>query len=78
MGYAPADDPKFVMLVKIDRPKTVEYAESSAAPIFGEMAKFLLSYMHVPTERKVKAVTVPPVVLNPEPAVLPLDKPLQP
>lgn len=78
VGYAPADDPKFVMLVKIDRPKTVEYAESSAAPIFGEMAKFLLSYMHVPTERKVKAVIVPPVVLNPEPAVLPLDKPLQP
>lgn len=50
-GYAPADHPKFVMLVKIDEPKTVQFAESSAAPVFGEMAEFLLGYFHVPPER---------------------------
>jgi cell division protein FtsI/penicillin-binding protein 2 len=61
-GYAPASDPKFVMLVKIDHPRDVEWAESSAAPVFGEMAKFLLSYLEVPPERavgKVKPVVVP-------------------
>lgn len=50
-GFAPADNPKFVMIVKIDRPKTVSFAESSAAPVFGEMAKFLLTYLQVPPER---------------------------
>ncbi len=50
-GFAPAYDPRFVMLVKLDNPKNVEWAESSAAPTFGEMAKFLLDYYGVePTE----------------------------
>lgn len=42
-GYAPADDPKFVMLVKLDKPSNVEFAESSAAPTFGTIAKWLLT-----------------------------------
>lgn len=50
-GYAPADNPKFVMLIRIDKPRTVNYAESSAAPIFGEIAQFLLSYYHVEPSR---------------------------
>lgn len=51
IGFAPADNPVFSMLVKIDQPRTVEWAESSAAPIFGEIAKFLLNYYKVPPER---------------------------
>jgi len=48
-GFAPADDPKFVMLVKFNKPKSVEWAESSAAPIFGEIADWLLnSYYKLP------------------------------
>lgn len=50
-GFAPADDPKFVMLVRLDQPKNVEWAESSAAPTFGEMAAWLLDYFRVaPTQ----------------------------
>lgn len=52
-GYAPANDPKFVMLVEIEHPRDVQWAESSAAPLFGEMAKFLLTYMQVPPERPI-------------------------
>jgi len=49
IGFAPADDPKFVMLVKLDRPSAVEWAESSAAPTFGEIAKWLLTqYYNLP------------------------------
>ncbi|MFH1078093.1 MAG: penicillin-binding protein 2 [Patescibacteria group bacterium] len=55
-GYAPASDPKFVMLVKIDHPQDVAWAESSAAPVFGDMAAFLLTYLHVPPERPIDAV----------------------
>lgn len=48
IGFAPADDPKFVMLVRLDQPKNVDWAESSAAPTFGEMAAWLLDYFRVP------------------------------
>lgn len=51
VGFAPALDPKFVMLVKIDVPKTTEWAESSAAPVFGQIAKFMLDYYMVPPDR---------------------------
>lgn len=51
IGYAPIGDPKFVVLVKLDNPKNVEWAESSAAPTFGEIMKFLLEYAKIkPTE----------------------------
>jgi cell division protein FtsI/penicillin-binding protein 2 len=47
-GFAPADNPKFVMLVKFDKPGNVKWAEDSAAPIFGEIADWLLnSYFKV-------------------------------
>jgi stage V sporulation protein D (sporulation-specific penicillin-binding protein) len=50
-GYAPIDDPQFVVLVKVFHPKDVEWAESSAAPTFGSIMKFLLEYYKVqPTE----------------------------
>lgn len=51
VGYAPIGDPRFVVLVKIDNPKDVQWAESSAAPTFGQIMKFLLEYARVnPTE----------------------------
>lgn len=53
IGYAPSSDPKFVMLVKLDHPRDVEWAESSAAPLFGEMAKFLLTYEQVQPDRPI-------------------------
>ncbi|TSC57034.1 MAG: cell division protein FtsI (penicillin-binding protein 3) [Parcubacteria group bacterium Gr01-1014_18] len=48
VGFGPVDDPFFVMLTKIDEPKKSDFAGSSAAPLFGEIAKFLLEYYHVP------------------------------
>lgn len=48
VGFAPVSDPRFTMLVKIDRPRDVTWAESSAAPLFGDLAKFLLTYYEVP------------------------------
>ncbi len=52
-GFAPVSDPKFVMLVRIDQPRDVEWAESSAAPLFGELAEYMLNYWQVPKERTV-------------------------
>ncbi|MEK7170784.1 MAG: penicillin-binding protein 2 [Patescibacteria group bacterium] len=43
-GMFPIDDPKFVMVVRLDNPKTVNFAESSAAPTFGEIAEWMANY----------------------------------
>lgn len=47
VGYAPADDPRFVILVKMDRPK-VQRGLEAAAPVFKTLAEWLLAYMEVP------------------------------
>jgi cell division protein FtsI/penicillin-binding protein 2 len=50
-GMAPSDDPRFVMLVKIDQPninKVGRFAESTAVPLFGKLSRFLLQYYQVP------------------------------
>jgi len=51
IGFAPADNPKFVMLVKFDNPRKAQWAESCAAPVWGDMAKFLLQYLGVKPNR---------------------------
>ncbi|MBU0706867.1 penicillin-binding protein 2 [Patescibacteria group bacterium] len=51
-GFGPVDDPVFAMVVKIDVPKDVIWAESSAAPLFGDIAEFLLNYYEVPPTRQ--------------------------
>lgn len=51
-GFGPVEDPKFAMVVRIDNPRDVQWAESTAAPLFGEMAAFLLQYMEVAPTRK--------------------------
>ncbi|MDD5084269.1 MAG: penicillin-binding protein 2 [Candidatus Moranbacteria bacterium] len=51
VGYAPINDPKFVVLVKMVNPKGVQWAESSAAPTFQKVMKFLLENAKIqPTE----------------------------
>jgi len=51
-GFAPTNDPRYVMLVKLDKPKSNKYAENTAAPLFGEISSFLLNYYYrlAPTE----------------------------
>lgn len=50
-GYGPVGEAKFAMVVRLDHPRAVRYAESSAAPVFGELAEFLLRYFEVPQQR---------------------------
>jgi cell division protein FtsI/penicillin-binding protein 2 len=49
IGYAPAFDPKFIALVKLDNPaaKTSSY---SAVPIFQELGTYILDYLQVPPD----------------------------
>ncbi len=51
-GYAPVDHPKFVILVKLDRPKKDDFGSKSAAPLFKDIAKFLFDYYGIPPDEK--------------------------
>ena len=49
-GYAPVDHPKFVILVKLDRPKKDDFGSKSAAPLFKDIAQFLFEYYGIPPD----------------------------
>ena len=51
IGFAPASKPKFTLMVKLDNPKTAQYSEGTAIPLFGEIAQFLIQYYKIPPER---------------------------
>ncbi|MDP3724034.1 MAG: penicillin-binding protein 2 [bacterium] len=50
IGFAPADKPKFVMLVTLKEPSSSPWASETAAPLFFDIAKDLLTYYGVPPE----------------------------
>jgi cell division protein FtsI (penicillin-binding protein 3)/stage V sporulation protein D (sporulation-specific penicillin-binding protein) len=49
VGFAPAFDPKFLIMVKLDNPNT-KTAEYSAVPIFGELAKYIINLWQIPPD----------------------------
>lgn len=51
VGFAPVENPKFVMIVKYEKPQR-KYAESTAVPVFSDISKFLLQYYQVMPGRK--------------------------
>jgi len=49
VGFFPAFDPKFLILVKLDNPKT-RTAEYSAVPLFRELAEYIINYWEIPPD----------------------------
>ncbi len=54
IGYGPVENPQFLMIVRVDHPRDVQFAESTAGPAFGEIAKFILNYYNIPPTRQRK------------------------
>ncbi len=52
LGFAPAYDPKFVILLKMDRPKGIQFAADSLSPTFKEVVQFLINYYNIPPNKK--------------------------
>ncbi|PJA89550.1 MAG: hypothetical protein CO137_03720 [Candidatus Magasanikbacteria bacterium CG_4_9_14_3_um_filter_32_9] len=50
VGYAPVDNPKFVLFVKFEKPQR-SFSSTTAAPTFSKIAKFILEYYGVPPSR---------------------------
>ena len=44
VGYAPADNPRFVVMVRINEPGVQGFAETTTVPVFGDVCKWLFKY----------------------------------
>lgn len=50
IGFAPADNPKFVMLVTLKEPQSSQWASETAAPLWFSIAKDLFGYFKIQPE----------------------------
>jgi cell division protein FtsI (penicillin-binding protein 3) len=67
MGFAPAEEPKLVLLVVVDEPQGNNYGGVVAAPIFRAITEKVLSYLHVVP--KGTMIVRNEMVLNPQKAI---------
>ncbi len=61
VGFAPADEPRVVMLVMLDEPRTAQWGSEAAAPIFAAIGRDVLRHLEVPPRdaQPVQIVTGP-------------------
>jgi cell division protein FtsI (penicillin-binding protein 3) len=52
VGFAPATDPEYVMLIAVDEPARSYWGEVDACPAFREVMEFTLGYFNVPPDRR--------------------------
>ncbi len=50
VGFSPAYDPKFVILIKLDKPEGAPLAGLTVVPAFRDLAQFILNYYNVPPD----------------------------
>jgi len=50
VGFAPAYDPKFVILIKMDKPEGAPLAGFTVVPAFRDLAQFVLNYYNIPPD----------------------------
>jgi cell division protein FtsI/penicillin-binding protein 2 len=77
VGFAPAQDPAFIMLVKIDQPKDDPLGGIVAAPVFGRLAPKILAYLNVKPNSGVTTITMPRPIPTPTPAPRPTATPVR-
>jgi cell division protein FtsI/penicillin-binding protein 2 len=54
-GFLPASNPRFVILVKLDRPQATIYGGTAAAPLWKAIAQQLIWYYNIPPDQSVPA-----------------------
>lgn len=54
VGFAPAFNPRFAILLKIDNPKGINFASNSLSQTFGQLTEFMLNYYGIPPDYKPK------------------------
>jgi len=51
IGFAPANDPRFAMLITLKQPKTSPWASETAAPLWFQTAADLMRYLGIPPKQ---------------------------
>ncbi|HVE80838.1 MAG TPA: penicillin-binding protein 2 [Candidatus Dormibacteraeota bacterium] len=44
VGFAPTEDPRFVVIVRVSEPQTNDFAEKTTVPVFANITRWLLKY----------------------------------
>ncbi len=52
IGFAPANDPKVIILITIDEPEGIYYGGTIAAPVVGDIFKNILPYLGIDPEKE--------------------------
>ncbi|MBU1136806.1 penicillin-binding protein 2 [Patescibacteria group bacterium] len=50
VGFAPAFNPEFVILIKMDKPSGIRFASDSVSPVFKKLASYLFGYLEIPPQ----------------------------
>jgi cell division protein FtsI/penicillin-binding protein 2 len=50
IGWGPSDDPKFMVFVWLEKPKSAIWGSIVAAPVFSEVAQKLFVLMNIPPD----------------------------
>ena len=50
IGFAPADDPQFIALVRLDKPTAAPWGSATAAPTFANVAQILFTQLAIPPD----------------------------
>lgn len=50
IGFAPAYNPRFIALLKVDAPKNINFSADSVAPLFSKVAEYILNYYEIPPD----------------------------
>jgi len=50
IGYAPAYNPRFIVLLKLDNPQGINFSADSVTPLFSEVAEYILNYYEIPPD----------------------------
>ncbi|KKT12029.1 MAG: Peptidoglycan glycosyltransferase, partial [Candidatus Azambacteria bacterium GW2011_GWC2_43_27] len=51
VAFAPAYNPKFIALIKLDRPQGIRFAESTVVPAAKDLFHFLFNYLQIPPDK---------------------------
>jgi cell division protein FtsI (penicillin-binding protein 3) len=74
IGFAPADDPKYLALIVVDEPQKDLFGEVVAAPAFQDVMGFTLGYFNVPLNRESTKADPPPPDPTPAPTARKEDR----
>jgi len=52
VGYAPAFNPRFLVLLQLNEPKGNRFAANTLTPVFHDLAEYILNYYEIPPDEK--------------------------